>query len=52
LFVRWEGSRERFNVDATGRGMNLRDDDHYRHWPLPITGHYQSHAKRRRSLGI
>jgi hypothetical protein len=36
LFVRWEDSRERFNVDATGRGMNMYDDDHYRQWPFPI----------------
>lgn len=37
LFVRWEDSRERFNVDATGRGMNMHDDNHYRQWPLPIS---------------
>lgn len=37
LFVRWEGSRERFNVDATGQGMNLYDDDHYRLWPVPMS---------------
>ena len=37
LFVRWEGSRDRFNVDATGRGMNMYDDDHFRQWPVPIT---------------
>jgi len=37
LFVRWEDSRERFNVDATGRGMNMYDDDHYRQWPMPFS---------------
>ncbi len=37
LFVRWEDSRERFNVDATGRGMNMHDDNHYRQWPMPIS---------------
>ena len=37
LFVRWEDSRERFNVDATGRGMNRYDDEHYRQWPVPIS---------------
>ncbi|HTD68550.1 MAG TPA: transglutaminase family protein [Candidatus Limnocylindria bacterium] len=37
LFVRWEDSRERFNVDATGRGMNMHDDEHYRKWPMPIS---------------
>ena len=36
LFVRWEDSRERFNVDATGRGMNMHDDEHYRKWPMPM----------------
>jgi Transglutaminase-like superfamily len=37
LFVRWEDSRERFNVDATAQGMNLHDDNHYRRWPFPIS---------------
>lgn len=37
LFVRWEDSRERFNVDATAQGMNRYDDEHYRQWPIPIT---------------
>ncbi len=36
LFVRWEDARERFNVEATGRGMNRYDDEHYRQWPFPI----------------
>jgi regulator of sirC expression with transglutaminase-like and TPR domain len=37
LFVRWEDSRKRFNVDATGRGMNLYDDNYYRQWPMPVS---------------
>ena len=37
LFVRWEDNREQFNVDATGQGMNMYDDNHYRQWPMPIT---------------
>jgi len=37
LFVRWEDRRERFNVDATGRGMNMYDDNHYRQWPIRIS---------------
>lgn len=37
LFIRWEDSRERFNVDATGRGINMHDDNHYRQWPMPIS---------------
>jgi hypothetical protein len=37
LFVRWEGAGERFNIEATSRGSNRFDDDHYRHWPFEIT---------------
>jgi hypothetical protein len=37
LFVRWEGGGERFNVEATGKGMNRYDDAHYRQWPFPVS---------------
>ena len=37
LFVRWENEHERFNVEATGHGLNRFDDDYYRHWPFSIT---------------
>lgn len=37
LFLRWEDGRERFNVEATGRGMNRYDDAHYRAWPFGLT---------------
>jgi Transglutaminase-like superfamily len=37
LFVRWEGEGERFNVEATARGLSLFDDDYYRHWPFEIS---------------
>jgi hypothetical protein len=37
LFVRWDGSTERFNLDATGKGTNRYDDEHYRNWPFPLT---------------
>ena len=37
LFVRWEDRRERFNMDATGIGMSVFDDDHYRGWPFPVS---------------
>ena len=37
LFVRWEGAGERFNIEATGQGVNRFTDDYYRHWPLEIT---------------
>jgi len=37
LFVRWDGPTERFNLDATGQGLNRHDDEYYRHWPFPVT---------------
>lgn len=37
LFVRWEGAGERFNVEATSRGLSRFDDDYYRHWPFEIS---------------
>jgi hypothetical protein len=37
LFVRWEGSRERFNIEVTGRGVSRFEDDYYRHWPFEIS---------------
>jgi len=37
LFVRWDGPTERFNFDATGKGLSLFDDDHYRNWPFPVS---------------
>jgi len=37
LCVRWEGNGERFNIEATVRGLAKYDDDHYRHWPFEIT---------------
>jgi hypothetical protein len=37
LFVRWEGAGERFNVEATGHGLNRFDDEYYRHWPFEIS---------------
>jgi hypothetical protein len=37
LFVRWEGAGERFNIEATGHGLNRFEDDYYQHWPLEVT---------------
>jgi hypothetical protein len=37
LFIRWEGATERFNLEATGRGMNRYDDEHFKRWPFPVT---------------
>jgi hypothetical protein len=37
LFVRWEGEGERFNVEATARGLSRFEDDYYRHWPFEVS---------------
>lgn len=37
LFMRWESQAERFNMDATGRGLEKYDDEYYRNWPFSIT---------------
>jgi hypothetical protein len=37
LFLRWDSPAERFNLEATGRGMNRYDDDHFKQWPFPVT---------------
>ena len=37
LFVRWEDARERFNLEAGGRGVNRFPDDYYRHWPVEVS---------------
>lgn len=37
LFVRWEDTRERFNIEAAGQGVNRFSDDYYRHWPFEVS---------------
>jgi hypothetical protein len=37
LFVRWEDAGERFNVEATGQGLNRFGDAYYRQWPFAVT---------------
>lgn len=37
LFVRWDSPTERFNLDATGQGLNRYEDEYYRSWPFPVT---------------
>ena len=37
LFLRWEDAKERFDLEATGRGMNRYDDEHFRQWPFPVS---------------
>ena len=37
LFVRWDDGKERLNIEASGRGLSVYPDDHYRTWPFPMT---------------
>ena len=37
LFLRWEDGKERFDLEATGRGMNRYDDEHFKRWPFPVS---------------
>jgi len=37
LFLRWDGPSEKFNLEATGKGMERYEDAHYRQWPFPIS---------------
>lgn len=37
LFIRWESNADYFDVEATGRGMNRYDDEHFKQWPFPVT---------------
>ena len=37
LFCRWDDGTNRFNIEATNRGLNCYDDSYYREWPFPMT---------------
>ena len=37
LFMRWDTSAEKFDMDATGKGLNKYDDEEYKQWPFPLT---------------
>jgi hypothetical protein len=37
LFMCWDSPTERFNMDATGRGLEKHDDEHYKQWPFRIS---------------
>jgi hypothetical protein len=37
VFIRWERAGERFDLEATGRGMNRYGDEHFKQWPFPVT---------------
>lgn len=38
LFVRWDDEQtgERFNIESTSKGLNIRPDSYYHTWPSPI----------------
>lgn len=37
FFVRYEEGGEHLNVEATSIGFNTYPDEHYRHWPFPVS---------------
>jgi len=37
LFMRWDTPTEKFDMDATGKGLNKYDDEEYKQWPFPLT---------------
>ncbi|MGH7989835.1 MAG: transglutaminase family protein [Limisphaerales bacterium] len=37
LFMRWDSPTERFDMDATGKGLSEYNDDFYKKFPFPIT---------------
>ena len=37
LFMRWESPSEKFNMEATIKGVNHCDDEEYKKWPFPLT---------------
>lgn len=37
VFARWEDASERFNIEASGHGLSVFDDDHYKSWPVTLT---------------
>ncbi len=38
IFCRWDGDRERFNIEGTATGgVDFFSDEHYRTWPAAIT---------------
>lgn len=37
LFVRWQDSRERLNMDGTSHGLFTASDNYYKNWPFKVT---------------
>ena len=50
LFARWDSLTERFNIEASGRGLNVHPDSHYRQWPVPMTKEEEQNYGYLRSL--
>ena len=36
LFMRWDSPTEKFDMDATGKGLDKEDDEFYKKWPFPL----------------
>jgi hypothetical protein len=50
LFVRWDDEREKLNIEASGRGLSIFPDEHYRQWPYPISPEEEKRGRFLRSL--
>ena len=37
LFVRWDSPAEKFDMEATSKGVHYYDDEEYRKWPFPLS---------------
>jgi len=37
VFCRWDAHGERFNIEATNKGLNCYDDTYYKTWPFKIS---------------
>ena len=37
IFARWEDEQDRFNIEATGNGLNTYPDEYYATWPNKLT---------------
>ncbi len=36
LFMRWDSPAEKFDMDATGKGLDMENDEFYKKWPFPL----------------
>ncbi len=50
IFCRWNGDRERFNMESTGPGFDSFDDEYYRKWPGPISDEEVARGEYLKSL--